>query len=191
MKNYKSFFSSKVFIAIIFTLIGVGATLLALDIGENKKHPKNPLGDIDKMIEQHSQKMLSDLGNDAILADMTGMGEKMDEVLLAHKKQMAKILEQATKSDSNGNKTSILSHQDNKNYIYELNFSGFKKEDIIVEIKDKNLGFSAKKEKKDNNSQNLSGFYYSFSLPKDAAAVPEIVKEDNKIIVKFSKLTKI
>ncbi len=191
MKNYKSFFSSKVFIAIIFTLIGVGATLLALDIGENKKHPKNSLGDIDKMIEQHSQKMLSDLGNDAILADMTGMGGKMDEVLLAHKKQMAKILEQATKSDSNGNKTSILSHQDNKNYIYELNFSGFKKEDIIVEIKDKNLGFSAKKEKKDNNSQNLSGFYYSFSLPKDAAAVPEIVKEDNKIIVKFSRLTKI
>ena len=122
---------------------------------------------------------------------LNGMEKKMDEVLSAHKKQMAEILEQATKSDSNGNKTSILSHQDNKNYIYELNFSGFKKEEIIVEIKDKNLVFSAKKEKKDNNSQNLSSFYYSFSLPKDAAAVPEIVKEDNKIIVKFSKLTKI
>jgi HSP20 family molecular chaperone IbpA len=108
---------------------------------------------------------------------------------------MENIFAQAQKNGEL-NQTSVSSREDENFYYYELNFSGFNKEEISVKIENNSLTFAAqnkkeisqvKKEDK-NHKDSSSSFYYSFSLTQfDNKKEPKIIRQDNKIIVKLSK----
>ena len=125
---------------------------------------------------------------DHFFDDMRKMHKAMDDMFEKHQLQMKKVFE----DDKNNAKTQISKKEDDKGYYYELSFDGYDKDDILVSVKDGSIIFQAKKElkeKKDGgNSYSRSNFYYSFSVPKDVVKTePKIVREDNKVLVEFSK----
>lgn len=96
------------------------------------------------------------------------------------------------------NNSSVKLHEDDKSFYYELSFSGFKKEDINIEIKDNILTFQAQNKISSNNSNDQkniseqiksnSSFSYSFLLNNHNSTSPaDITKLDDKIIVKIAK----
>jgi HSP20 family molecular chaperone IbpA len=188
MKNYKSFFSSKIFIAVSFTLIGATTAVLAHNIKERKLSSTSKFEDFDKVISEHRKKMLENFDNNSIFAEIEAIDKKMEEIFKAHHKHIRDSFEKDSKYSENSNKTAVFSHQDEKYYYYELSFSGFKKEDVSVEIKNNILTFSAKEkeENKEKKQYLAANFFYSFSLPQyDNKHQPEIIREDKKIIVKL------
>ncbi len=134
------------------------------------------------------------LSGDDIFQEMELMRQKMDEMFLAHQKQMKKILDEMHKNgrETSQVSTSLSSKENDEEYYYELKFSGFKKEDIIVKVEDKILTLSAKRDQKNKEKsqsfQLASDFYYQLSLPEyNAKKDPEIIREDDTIIVKLAK----
>jgi HSP20 family molecular chaperone IbpA len=202
----KSFFCSKSSIAIIFALLGVIITILFQNIAHTRgnfaikqevKELKKWANDFDKMNQNH-QKMLANVNEDPLLGaknifeEMTAMEERMNDIFARHHQYMKQAFKQAVSNSSNAKNTNIIAKEDSENYQYELNFTGFKKEDIIVNVKNNLLTFLAKQEKidknKDNNFKSASNFYYSFLIPADLAnKEPEILRQENKITVKFKK----
>ncbi len=163
---FKSLSSSKIFVALTFLLIGIGATLVTQNIV--------------KAQERHDPFFAS-------LQAMNEMEENMNEIFASHQKHIKEVFEKAAKeTDLKSNKSQVVNSEDDSGYYYELNFSGFKKEDISVEFKDRILSFSAKKT--EDKNQNFSSFSYSFLAEKsDTTKAPEIVKLDDKIVVKIHK----
>ena len=182
----KTIFSSKIFIAVAFTLIGIAGTVLAKSKDSSQQYvevfPSDPMFN-----SLHGDPFFSDYG---VFAEMKEMQNRMNDIFANHQKQISQAFEES-KKNNNTTKTSASKKEDDKNYYYELNFAGFKKEDIVVSIKNNLLTFSAekKKESDDKNKQSYaSNFYYSFSIPKrDENVEPEISKQDDKVVVKFVK----
>ena len=182
----KIIFSSKIFIAVAFTLIGICGTVLAKSKDAPQPYvevfPNDPIFN-----SLHGDPFFNDYG---VFAEMREMQNRMNDIFANHQRQMSQAFEEANKNN-NAARTSVSKKEDDKNYYYELNFAGFKKEDIVVSIKNDLLTFSAekKKESDDKNKQSYaSNFYYSFSIPKrDENVEPEISKQDDKVVVKFVK----
>ena len=159
----KNFSPSKTFIALTCITLGIGATLLAQNVVKAQQ-PRDPLLNI--------------------FAEMAAMEKNMNEVFASHQKQMDEIFAQAKKSGP-ASKSQVSSRQDKDNYYYELSFSGFKKEDVAVQFKDRVLTLSAVSGKED---QGATSFNYSFLAPQaDVKKEPEVVRSDDKIVVTVKK----
>ncbi len=180
----KKVISSKIFIALFFTLVGVCGTVLA------KNKDSHQFSESFPTFPDRYDKEFSAFFNDDIFSEMRQMQERIDKIFLDHQNYMSKVLSES--DNNNSTKTYISKKEDDENYYYELNFAGLKKEDIVVIIKDNNLTFSAEKKsaksENKNQEQYASNFYYSFSIPKINQKVePQIIKEENKIIVTLKK----
>ncbi len=194
LKNMKKIFGSKIFIAVIFTLVGVSGTVLA-KTKDQKSSTELADAEFDwNIVQQHHQIFENDpfFQANGIFAEMAEMEKQMNKMFVNHQKNMQKLFHEAKDSGKINSQSSVIKNEDEKTHYYELNFSGFKKEDIAIKIENNSLTFSAKKEgektNKDYEKKAQSSFYYSFSLPKyDNKKEPEIVREDNKIIVKLQK----
>ncbi len=159
----KNFSPSKTFIALTCLTLGVGATLVTQNITKAHRHQDPFLNVFD---------------------EMTAMEKNMNEVFANHQKQMDEIFAQAKKSGQ-VSKSQVSSRQDKDNYYYELSFSGFKKEDVAVQFKDRVLTLSAVSDKED---QGATSFNYSFLAPQaDVKKEPEVVRSDDKIVVTLKK----
>lgn len=175
--SFKSVFSSKIAIAIIFLIIGVYATLFTQSAAKDK---------VDYFFDEP-------FGGGSVFKEMEMMEKRMNKVFIGHRKAMEEAFKKAEKNSGQVTKAEISNHEDADIYFYELSFSGFKKEEIQVLIKDNILTFSAQQklnnEKKNQEFHSSSDFYYSFLVPKyDVKKAPEIIREDNKILVKLFKL---
>jgi HSP20 family molecular chaperone IbpA len=132
-----------------------------------------------------------------VFAEMEAMEKQLSEALENQQKMMRKMFEEA-KNMQFGGKTggvSLANYQDENFYTYELNFSSFKKEDILVNVTERILTISAENEnvstdKKKVEMQLSNNFFYSMTIPTDADAEPQIKREEGKIIVKFKKVQK-
>ncbi len=197
----KNFSPSKGFIATISVLLGISATILAQNIAKNRK---------DNLLQQRLERKwqgfytILDFDHqkfdDALFFDETNFFKEMqlaqksiNEVFENHRKKINQAFKESeSKANKNSSATSVLKREDNQNYYYELSFTGFNKEDILVTIKSGFLTFSAKNEKenksKDQKSYAAAKFNYSFSLPEyDEKKEPEILRQEDKIVVKLAK----
>lgn len=186
---FKSCFVSRTFIVLVSILIGSGATLLAQNIASSKASDSD-----NRFLQSNKSEFNQNLFPDhsAIFAEMEAMEKRMNEVFKANHEYMKAAFDKASKNNTNINQATISSKQDDNFYYYELNFSGFNKQDIMVGVKDNILTFSAqnKKESVDKKQEisASSNFHYSFMVPEyDQKKEPEIIREDNKIIVKLNK----
>ena len=187
----KSLFLSKTFIALICILLGSSAVLLVQNIASSKTNSTdNVLLNGQKNIAEINENLFPD--NRALFAEMDAMEKRVSEIFKAHHEHMKATFDRAAKSNVEINQANVFIKEDNNFYYYELNFSGFKKQDIAVGIKDNVLTFSAQSKKEQDNkkqkSQTSSNFHYSLMVPEyNFKKEPEIIREDNKIIVKLSK----
>lgn len=187
----KSLFLSKTFIALICILLGASAVLLVQNIASSKTNSTdNVLLNGQKNIAEINENLFPD--NRALFAEMDAMEKRVSEIFKAHHEHMKATFDRAAKSNVEINQANVFIKEDNNFYYYELNFSGFKKQDIAVGIKDNVLTFSAQSKKEQDNkkqkSQTSSNFHYSLMVPEyNFKKEPEIIREDNKIIVKLSK----
>ena len=76
--------------------------------------------------------------------------------------------------------------QDENFQYYILNFSSINPQDIIINNTNSELVFKADNQQQNTNNSINSSFYYSVSLPKNYND-PEIIKNNQEIIVKFKK----
>ena len=189
--SFKSLFLSKKFIALICILLGASAVLLMQNIASSKTNSSdNAVLSGQKNIAEINGNLFPD--NRAIFAEMDAMEKRMNDVFRAHHEYMKSVFDRAAKGNAEINQANVFLKEDNNFYYYELNFSGFKKQDVAVGIKDNILTFSAQSKKEQDNkkqkSQSSSNFHYSLMVPEyNSKKDPEIIREDNKIIVKLSK----
>ncbi len=186
----KSFIFSRLFIAIAFTIIGFAAATFTYKVAAERqknnfikeiREAKDSKGFIEA-IQRNRDLFVSNLDQ-----DLAALENEAKEKFSNHRGNIKKAFGNSA-SDANA---VISSHEDDQNYFYELKFSGFNKDEIVVKV-DKLINFSAKTKKevndKDKKSSSSSSFDYSFSLPDyDKKVKPEITKEDGKITVKLAK----
>ena len=191
-KQIKSFKPSKTFIAITSALVGISSTLLAQNIAqksENKKYylssPKEDKKFHPPHLPHHHQHIFEDdFFGHSIFEEMHQMQREMDRAFARQQARMEKIFHEIPK-----NKNSITQKETKDQYIYNLVFSGYKKEDIKIEIKDQTLEISANKSQKQEHQHKSSNFYYSFYLPKyDKSTKPIIEKTKDSITITLQKL---
>ncbi len=151
--------------ALFFTAFGIAVAAFANSITSSKK--------TDVFEEAFSF-------HDKFFKEMVESEKRMNRLFFEEQESLQKAFEH----EKSASKTKISNRQDDENYYYELYFSDFKKDDIVVAIKDGNLSFFANK----NDEKSQSNFYYSFSAPNyDSAKAPEISRQENLILVKLAK----
>lgn len=200
---------SKPFIAASFLLFGIGGTLLTQTLVNNSKPSASQqiemltqwqkevnqwMRDFHKSQIDRSDRFFEDFYSepfiqiDQVHQRMRERFEDFDKYFNSHFNEIRPI--------SLSSRTQISQKEDDDFLYYQLNFKGFDKEDVITNIKDNILTFSAKKSdqevSQDNgvNSQlkSNSNFHYSFSLPMYIDVKnPDISRQDNNIVVKFKK----
>lgn len=158
---WQKFSSSKLSIALSCVFIGVAGTLLMQSFSKNHRdylviHDNFPF---------HPPLAFAD---DNFFAEIHEMEKRIDQEFINHQKHMREIFEKAQKNSDQSNVSKVLSHEDSENYYYQLDFSGFKKEEIIVAVKDNVVSFSAEskrsEDKKNQSFNSSSSFHYSFSI---------------------------
>ena len=151
--------------ALFFTAFGIAIAAFASSVTSTKKTDS-----FEEVFSFH----------DKFFQEMIESEKRMNRLFFEEQKSFQK----AFANEKSASKTKISNHQDDDNYYYELYFSDFKKDDIVVAIKDGNLSFFANK----NDEKSQSNFYYSFSAPNyDSAKAPEISRQENMIVVKLAK----
>ncbi len=80
----------------------------------------------------------------------------------------------------------LTQKQDDNFHYYTLSFSGLNPQDIIVKTNNAELLFTANNNQQNENSSVNSSLYYSTSLPENYLN-PEIIKNNQEIVVKFKK----
>lgn len=205
-KQITNFKPSKTFIAITSLLIGIGSTVLAQNL--SKKEPtkqyylSSPSQDLNYQPPKHknpkhppfTHNFFNDpdpFGN-SIFDEIDKMQHHFDQIFESHRQHIHQNFKNNLQNHQTHN--SSISKQETKNsYIFELNFNGFNKDEITIEIKDKILNISANSNKKDKSKkhhhQSSSNFYYSFFLNKlDQNQQPQIKRQKNNIIITLKKL---
>jgi HSP20 family molecular chaperone IbpA len=181
-------------IILVSILLGVVGTIVVQDI--NKKRDDFFAGrraDNFHGFNDRPERAIFPFDNDIFFREMDKVEDRMNEAFNDHRKYMAKVFEDVDKNGGNVSKASVSTREDQDNYYYELNYSGFKKDEVSAEIKNDMLNFTAENKKENNDKKQRaslgSSFHYSFSLPKyNAKKAPEITKTDDKITVKLSKI---
>ncbi len=178
----KNIFSSRIFIAIIFLTIGVAIT-----------------NSCQKKSYHHSHNFYHSFFEDDedFFTEFDEMHYRMQKAMHNHRKAMEReFMRDLEENKSNLTTASLRQLEDEKFYNYELVFSGLKPQDINVLFENGYLIFSSNQAEIVNNqkpqenyqSSNSSSFYYATNLPDyDNKIAPEIVKTNEKILVKFTK----
>ncbi|MFM6972214.1 MAG: hypothetical protein ACKOXJ_01160 [Alphaproteobacteria bacterium] len=186
-KSTKNIFSSRIFLAIFFLLIGVLTTNSCQKIQEQKRH--------------HHSFFDDDFYEDDFFAEFDELHKKMRRSMINHhrmlEKSFADDFANSEKSKNTKKISASLNYFEDESFMnYELNFSGINPENINVLIENNYLIFSAKKaEIKNDSSENKliqsssqSDFYYATNLTNyDEKLKPEITKTNDKILVKLKK----
>lgn len=156
---------SKVICAILLVALGATGTLIYQHVANAKE---------------------KDVMNE-YLKEAQEMEKSMNQIMEKHRKALNKVFKEG--EIKNSNQSMVIRNDDDENFIYELTFLGFSKDEVSAEIKDNILTFEgAKKKQKDDENYLSSNFYYSFSLPEyNAKKSPQISKEEDKVVVKFAK----
>lgn len=193
LKNsFKNIFSSRVFLAIFFLLIGILTTNSCQKHQEYKK--------------SHHSFFDDDFYEDDFFSEFDQLHEKMHRAMLHHRKMMHQAFEEHYKESSKSenqqklNKiTASLNFSEDENFMnYELNFSGINPEQINVLTENNYLIFTAKQAdisstSSENNlsqSSSQSNFYYAVNINNfDEKTKPEITKTNDKILVKLKKIS--
>ncbi len=118
--------------------------------------------------------------------------EEMEKLMEKQRQQHRKLMQEAFKNADSKNSslssTSVKSNEDEENFYYELQFSGVKKEEINVALKDNILNFSATQKTEKNKKFSAANFYYSLTVGDfDRSVEPEIARLEDRIIVKLKK----
>ena len=178
---YQNFSPSKLFIATAFITIGIAATLITQNFFKSRQNYF--------LIRNHFP-FEPDIAflDDVFFNQIEAMQKQMEKTFADHRKHANEILD----SSNLTNKSKVSSIEDDKNYFYQLDFSGFKKEDIVVSVNNNSVSFSAENKKfksdKAQEQQVQGSFYYSFLVPQyDGKKEPEIIRKDNQVIVKLAK----
>ncbi|MCT4635414.1 MAG: Hsp20/alpha crystallin family protein [Rickettsiales bacterium] len=185
LSKLPAFLNSKASIGVICLLMGVGLTLLIQNY--SNKNAKEAIYGNNKIEE-----LLLNPFNFVPLQELDALNRRMEErfdYLDSYFDNFIKI-----EPTSYTRQASSSQNEDDDFIYYQINFDGYDKEDISIKIENSQLMFSAKtsqsNEDKENSSKQFmsSNFLYSFRLPSNIYMEnPEIIKEDNKIIVKFKK----
>ena len=217
---------SKIFIATLFLLIGIIGTILAQNLinqtsGQSKKERVQNqqikilqawsqevskwMNDFHRKEMERSSRFFEDFYSNPFrqpsdpFVEMEKIHQKMRKNFANYDKLFGDNFYIGKPDNYNPlfNQTSVSQREDEDFLYYQLNFSGFNKDEIITTVKDNHLSFSGKKEQKEQEDKNsaksesnlTSNFYYSFFVPKYVDTEnPEIKKEEEKIIVKFPKI---
>jgi len=178
---YQNFSPSKPFIATAFILIGIAATLITQNFFKSRQNYF--------LIRNHFP-FGPDIGfvDDNLFNQIEAMQKEMEKTFADHRKRVKEIFD----SSNVANKSKVSSTEDEKNYFYQLEFFGFKKEDIVVNVNNNSVNFSAENKKfksdKNQDQQAQASFYYSFLVPQyDDKKEPEIIRKDNQVTVKLAK----
>jgi len=183
-KSLKNFQPSKTFIAISFMLIGIGGTVLAQNIVKEKRYyissPKQ-----DRYYDDPFEDVFF---RDPFFEEIRHMRREFNREFRRHIHNWDHAFRRNYYRPNNVD-TKIVQQETKDEYIYELNYKGFKKEDIFVEIKDKNLIISAQKDEKTAKFDSFSNFYYSFYVPDfDKKTKPDISRENSRITITLKKI---
>lgn len=181
---FVNIFSSRIFIAIIFLITGSMIT----NSCNKATH---------KYYYHHSNDDIFE--DDDIFVEFENFNKKFYKAMQRHENLMKKAFEDNKNLNENTKiSASITQNQDENFYYYELNYNGIKPEDLNILIEKGFVVFTShktdiKKVKEDDNSINSessSNFYYAINLPKYDEKIPaEIIKNNNKAIVKLKKIT--
>ena len=185
MPNYR--------LAILSTglIFGIAICSSVATCKENKKE-SSPLK-IDEELNFENRWAFDDSG---IFKEMEEMQKKMKIIFDNHQKQLQILQKEFDKTGNKPSKSKINFSEVDDGYIYELTFSGFQKEEVVINVENNNLLIFANNQKNsglelENKQESVNSFYYSFSLPDfDRSKQPEIMKLENKIIVKLIKSPK-
>ncbi len=125
-----------------------------------------------------------------VFSQMQEIDKQIDSAFEQQRKLVSKIFQESKASLRSS--SSLTSYQDEKFYRYELKFSSFKKEDIVISYEGGMLTLSAKSDKslskdKTKELRSSKSFYYSLSIPSDVVGDPEIKREEGKIEIKFAR----
>lgn len=200
MKNKLSLqkiFNSKLFIAVIFLVIGVFSTVFAQNIINKRSERHNFFVDDFNRIEKIHENFRKNFFNDdffdddfkSIMKEMKKFEQEMNKNFVKFERNFAKFAE--VNSDENfANQIKIT--ENNDEIIYILNFSGFNKDDIIIETQNDKLilksEYKNKKSDKNSESKIKKSFYYEFLLPKNYDEKElKIDRQENKITIKIDK----
>jgi HSP20 family molecular chaperone IbpA len=182
MPNYR--------LAILSTglIFGIGICSSVATCKENKKE-FSPLK-IDEELNFENRWAFDDSG---IFKEMEEIQKKMKIIFDNHQKQLQILQKELDKTSNKATKSKIAFSEVDDGYIYELTFSGFQKEEVVINVENNNLLIFANNQKNvglelENKKETVNSFYYSFSLPDfDRNKQPEIMKLENKIIIKLIK----
>ena len=120
--------------------------------------------------------------------------DKIDDEFNKYFKEKHRFVENLAKKHKSNDvhrknpNSSITTRYEDDSLIYKLNFSGFENDDIVIEIEKRDLVIKAESKKKVKNLISNSNFYYSFYISNDYNTKnPEIIRNNNNIIIKFNK----
>jgi len=211
IKLTKSLFNSKIFIAIIAMLIGVISTI-AVSVAKQSRPQK------EEVFQQSYFKNLAK--NDLELwEDFNQFHQKIDDYFAKQEQyfrdMQKEIYSEFKNIDNNSGENNLIAKhqlkqtQENNQYIYQLDISGYDSKAINVDIKNDNLIISSNqifdnskivksendnKKKEDEVSKmkasyhyRNSSFEYQLALPKNIIKNPDIIRSDKQIIIKFQK----
>ncbi len=126
--------------------------------------------------------------NKSFAAHFEEMEKLMEKQRQQHRKLMQEAFKNADSKNSLASATSVKSNEDDENFYYELQFSGVKKEEINVALKDNILTFAATQKNEKDKKFVGTNFYYSFTVADfDKSAEPDVRRLDDRIIVKLKK----
>lgn len=183
---WQNFHPSKPFIATSCILLGIAATLITQNIFKPSYNHHH------QMVRNFFPYPSFAFADDDFFADIREMEAAIHQDFLNHQKRMREIFADVERHSGNNNVARVSSSEDADNYYYQIDFSGFTKEEIVVGVKDNILSFAAENKKSGNDKNaeinSSSNFHYSFSIPQyNHKKEPEIIRKDNQIIVKLAK----
>ncbi len=179
---------SKAFIGVTCALLGIAGTLAVQNIVQSRADP----------FRLHRMSFFGDefIEKDGSFKQIVAVAGGMEDALIDHQEHLKEIFGEAREDGVDINRSALSRTEDADNYIYELKFSGFKKEDVVASVRNGVVTFSAEKkagEKAGFGGENQaaspsSKFHYSFPTPQyDVKKEPEIIRKDDTIVVKLSK----
>jgi len=190
--SIKKMLNSRLIILSTGLIFGIAICSSVATCKESKKE-SNQLK-IDEELHYENKWVFDDSG---IFKEMEEMQKKMKIIFDNHQKQLQTLQKEFDKTSNNKpSKSKITFSEVDDAYIYELIFSGFQKEEVVINIENNNLLVFANNQKNsglesENKKESVNSFYYSFTLPEfDRNKQPEITKLENKIIIKLIKNSK-
>lgn len=195
-KTFNKIIYSRIFIASLFLLIG---SITTYSCNHKDNYRKN------YSYHHFYEDDFDDFNND-FFREFEKLHHKMQKAMNHNRKMMNQTFEENTQeitAQSNySNSIKIdasLHYVESNDFIeYQLNFSGINSEDINVIVENNYLIFNSKKsaiqslnnDKQTSQSNSVTNFYYATNLPTyDQKTAPEIIKTNDKILVRFKKIS--